>query len=310
MTIMPQEIPIKKLKPHPRNELIYGPEDVSDLVAQIEERGRIVVPIIINANHVILSGHRRWGAAKALKLKTVPCEVREFESEEDEIEFLLHSNVTRKKSREQLAREGIALEEVLSVQSAERRNINLKQFKTEGDDSAQTEELDESALVGRTRDEVAKALRIGSGKQFDRMKAVVTKIDELKKQGKPDDAALYGIILNRAPSAAYDLLDVDLTGLSDEDKANLKSGKASPRMFTLVEKEKKEKAKRETSYGYAMSQLKGIESQIKGLIGSLPYVKDKKQKQKISERIEKQIKSLQDMLQDSGSSDIKEEPES
>jgi ParB family chromosome partitioning protein len=314
---MPKEIAVGKLKPHPRNVEIYGEEDVSDLVAQIEERGRIVMPIIINKDNVILSGHRRWGAAQELKYKTVPCEIREFESPEDELEFLLHSNVSRKKTKEQMAREGIVLLEVLSVQSAERRNANLKQFKTEGDDSSHTDEpaLDNGSeasedTTGRTRDEVAKALRIGSGKQFDRMKAVVTKIDELKGQGKLDDAALYGIILNRAPSAAYDLLEVNLSTLSDEDKRNLESGKVSPRVFTPAETENREKVKRETSYGSAMSHLKGMESMTKGLISDMGYIKDKKQKQRVLERIEKQISNLQNFLSSVDTPDAKNEAES
>ena len=64
------------LIPHPRNEEIYGrDEDVSDLIGLIKESGRIENPIIINPDNVIISGHRRWLAAKSdeLQLEVGPC---------------------------------------------------------------------------------------------------------------------------------------------------------------------------------------------------------------------------------------------
>ena len=288
---MPQEIAINKLKPHPRNELIYGQEDVKDLVAQIEERGRIVVPIIINKDNVILSGHRRWGAAKELELETVPCEVREFESSEDELEFLLHSNVSRKKSREQIAREGIALEEVLSVQSVERRNEKLKQYQTVRDNSSTTDTDDENnseeAVMGRTRDEVAKALRIGSGKQYDRMKAVIKKADELKAQGRTEDAELFLAVLNRSVSAANDLMDVSLESLSDEDREGIRSGKIAPRMFT--QEHMTGKSKRKSAYEKSVDGINIMEDTIKSLKKSINLIKDWEEKKTITSLLNKTI---------------------
>lgn len=280
---MPNEISISELKPHPRNELIYGQEAISDLVDQIRERGRIVVPIIINKENVILSGHRRWGAAKELELESVPCEVREFESSEDELEFLLHSNVTRKKSREQMAREGMVLEEVLSAQSEARRIANLKQFQTERDESSHSEDEDEdndSSMaedsIGRTRDEVAKALRIGSGKQFDRMKAVIKKADELKEQGKGEDAKLFLAVLNRSASAAHDLMDVSLDTLTAEDRDMIRTGKSAPRQFLqdqTMDRSKKDKdAKEKSSYVKSKEEINMINRSIKALKESVGLI--------------------------------------
>ena len=60
-----------------------GHEDVSDLVALISERGRIVNNLVINEEYTIISGHRRWLAAKELNYSTVPCEIVSFDSVED-----------------------------------------------------------------------------------------------------------------------------------------------------------------------------------------------------------------------------------
>jgi ParB-like chromosome segregation protein Spo0J len=314
---MPVEIEITRLKPHPRNVLIYGQEDVSDLVAQIKERGRIVIPLIINKNNTILSGHRRWGAAKELGIATVPCEMREFDSDEDELEFLLHSNVSRKKTREQTAREGIVLEEVLSAQAKKRRMANLSQNNSEWDESSHSDKDDANDdspavddAIGRTRDEVAKALRIGSGKQFDRMKAVINKVDELRTQGRDEDAELFLVVLNRSASAAYDLLSISLDSLTNEKRDSLKLGKVAPRALASEEKEKPDKTRQANPYGSALKNIKQMEATITEISSELARVKGNKQKEKIFERIKKQIVTLRDLLPSSELADNEENLES
>lgn len=302
---MPKEIAVDKLKPHPRNKLIYGQEDVADLVAQIEERGRIVVPLIVNSDYVILSGHRRWGAAKIIGIEMVPCEIRTFDTPEDELEFLLHSNITRKKSGEQLAREGIALEEVISVQSAERRNRRLKQFQSVRDDSSLTVDADDSSdsmqednndevTVGRTRDEVAKVLKIRSGKQFDRMKAVIKKADELREQEKIEDAELLLAVLNRSPLAAHNLMSVSLESLTDEDREDIKTGKKAPRQF-LPEKAK-DKPKKESLHKQVMGEINAVNKSARAIEKAIYRIDSKSEKRKIYAALQKTIGNLQALL--------------
>ena len=177
---MPEEIKqieINKLKPHPQNQLIYGTEDVSDLVAQIEAFGKIIEPLKIKEDHTIISGHRRWRAAQELNYDTIPCEFVSFDSSEEELAALVLYNYGRKKTNEQKAREGIALFETLSVDAVKRRLTNLKPFSTEMDD-ASTSDSDEpnkgsdsnNTEVGLSRDKVAEAVGIKSGRTFDRMR--------------------------------------------------------------------------------------------------------------------------------------------
>lgn len=235
-------VEVDKLKPHPQNELIYGDEDVSDLITQIEAFGKIVEPIKIKGDYTIISGHRRWKAARELSYEKVPCEIVNFDSPEEELAALVLYNYKRVKTNEQKAREGIALFETLSVEAIKRRLANLNHGIPEMDESSISEndsenpvsdspDVDAKQEIGLTRDKVAKAVGINSGKTFDRMREVITRVDELRESGNIEDSELYIAVLNRAPTAARDLINVPLESLTAEEREQIKSGKIAPRAF-------------------------------------------------------------------------------
>ena len=124
------QVDVNKLKPHPRNELIYGTGDVSDLVTLIESRGKIITPLIVKEDFTIISGHRRWMAAKELGFVSVPCEVVSYENEEEELADLILHNASRVKTVVQRVREGMVLEESLSSEAFQRMVSTLKQNRT------------------------------------------------------------------------------------------------------------------------------------------------------------------------------------
>ena len=98
MTVEFQLIPVDQLKPHPKNVLIYGQdEDVTDLKDQITAYGKILDPLKVTENYTIISGHRRWKAAKELGIPTVPCEYVKFDSDEEELAALVLYNYKREK---------------------------------------------------------------------------------------------------------------------------------------------------------------------------------------------------------------------
>ena len=131
-------------------------------------------------------------------------------------------------------------------------------------------------MVGRTRDEVAKALRIGSGKQFDRMKAVIKKADELRADGKVGDAELFLAVLNRSASAAHDLMDVHLDSLTDDDREQLMAGKVSPRQFlqgqTVSKPNKDKDARGKSSYVKSKDEINKMNRSIKALRESVEHI--------------------------------------
>lgn len=109
----------KQLKPHNLNVEIYGDESVDmDLVESIQKKG-ILEPLVIRDDRVILSGHRRWLAAKHLGLDKVPCRTITFDNDLDEKEALIEFNRQRDKTPEQCVREG----KTLKVIYAERARL-------------------------------------------------------------------------------------------------------------------------------------------------------------------------------------------
>jgi len=266
---MPREIKEVKtdlLKPHPQNERIYGQEDVSDLVSLITERGRIVDNLVVNKSNVIISGHRRWLAAKELGLQTVPCEIVDFASPEEELEELIHYNAGREKTFEQKIRESMTLEEIYSAKAEKRSMSNLKNVGVDKVKLATSTEMDENSeeyaddeVRGATRDIVAKKAGISSGKTYERGKKVVLEVDKLRSVGKEDDAELLITVLNKSASAAEDLATkIDLGSLSEEEKDCLRQGRASVRSLVPKEVERETSAKPKTEYALAKEQTKMI----------------------------------------------------
>ena len=63
---------LSELKSHPENHRIYGnalPD--AKFIADIKKDG-FINPIKINQDNIIIGGHRRFEAAKYLKLETIP----------------------------------------------------------------------------------------------------------------------------------------------------------------------------------------------------------------------------------------------
>ena len=87
-----REIPIDEIYPSPENDQVYRPIDpqspeIIALAENIREHG-IKEPIVITRDRFILSGHRRYAAAKVADLSTVPCRFEPISREDDRDEFL------------------------------------------------------------------------------------------------------------------------------------------------------------------------------------------------------------------------------
>lgn len=94
-----QEIPVGKLNPHPRNPR-RSVGDVADMAASILKHGvlepLIVAPATRGSSFVLIAGHRRAAAAKAAKLKMVPCLVRgDLATDRAQLEAMLVENLQR-----------------------------------------------------------------------------------------------------------------------------------------------------------------------------------------------------------------------
>jgi ParB family chromosome partitioning protein len=189
---------VEDLKPHPANQQIYGDAEEPDpeLVDNIRQHGVLQAILIVKKTNTIISGNRRWIAAKAAGLKEVPVEYfeeprsgpRRKPKEEDILEVLVHSNKQRVKTNEQIAREGKALLRVEKIR-AKRRNKEAAartNAKRQGQEPAPVETFPQ-ADKGKARDKVGEALGV-SGRTAEKMVEVVDEVDRLRAEGKPEQA--------------------------------------------------------------------------------------------------------------------------
>lgn len=153
---------ISDLRQHPISLEIYGEnEDVSDLVPSIKTHG-VTNPITIKPDGTILSGHRRYRAARIAGLTEVPCFVARLANEEEEQILIVEANRTRTKTPEQLIREGKRLQAAFESLAKKNQTAHLKQNLFSQDNSTDTVRLKTNRTVGAhpTRDAVASALNI------------------------------------------------------------------------------------------------------------------------------------------------------
>lgn len=95
-----EEITLAKLEPHERN-IRRELRDIDELAASIRAEGVLqaltVAPhATAKTKYVVLGGHRRLAAAKLVKLKTLPCMVREdLDSWDKQLRFMIGENTVR-----------------------------------------------------------------------------------------------------------------------------------------------------------------------------------------------------------------------
>ncbi|WP_424008709.1 ParB N-terminal domain-containing protein [Haloferax denitrificans] len=158
-------IALSKLKSNPRNELIYGDSDDLDepFVESIRTKG-ILVPLVVTPEGVIISGHRRAAAAEHLGLEIVPVTVEKYPDELARREATIAYNRQREKTYSQKMREADELEEIERQRAKDRQGdrTDLRENFPEG----------EKPEYGRTRDKVASKIGIGSGRTYEKGRAV------------------------------------------------------------------------------------------------------------------------------------------
>jgi ParB-like chromosome segregation protein Spo0J/protein gp37 len=177
---------LKDLKPHPLNAEIYGSGVDPQLVESIKEHG-ILEPLVIDRSDRIISGHRRYEAAKLAGLNTVPVTVLKLTDEADIIMALIEANRQRTKTNEQEAREAACLFQVES----EKASLRRAKGNSKTDDPAISPEE-----IGDAREIVARKLKMGA-KRVQQAVAVIETMDNLRKQGNTADADWIRDVLNR-----------------------------------------------------------------------------------------------------------------
>lgn len=182
------------IRPTPENAQLYkavDPQepDVQALAESIRVHG-LYEPLVITEDNYILSGHRRWTAAKIAGLKKVPCRikpVRYADCAPDEILRLLREhNRQRVKSVDEMLRE-----EVVSADPdlAHARLLVHRSQRSDLSDCSITT-LDMAAVKGRKR--------ISHQKQ-EMLEAVLDIIDDRQEYWPLSDRQIHYVLLNDPP---------------------------------------------------------------------------------------------------------------
>jgi hypothetical protein len=108
------DLPLDEIRPSPENDQLYRPVDENDpeivkLAGSIGLHG-IQEPLLITEDHWIISGHRRYAAAKLAGLETLPCRVANIYKYGDHDRFmqlLRECNRQREKSLDEKLREEV-----------------------------------------------------------------------------------------------------------------------------------------------------------------------------------------------------------
>lgn len=105
---------VSDLQPHPLNDDLYVYRDNQGIVQDIYDHGfRESQRILVCQDGTILSGHRRWEAAKETDLERVPVEVSDVDPDSDEARLeLLTANQHRDKTPGEKINEGLEWENV------------------------------------------------------------------------------------------------------------------------------------------------------------------------------------------------------
>ena len=218
---------ISELKPHPRNEEIYGEnESIDELIATMRKSG-IVTILTITDDNVIIAGHRRWKSCKQLvaegdkRFCEVNCEVREFDNEWEELEYLVIDNNSRDKTMEQKAREAQVLIEA-EKELGKKRMLAGKKIDPVAELTQGT-----GQTTGKTRDIVAKKLKMKSGREVERAVKSVETIDKLTETGRKDDAELIRDTLNNTSASTAADLSSHIDELTENEKQAIRDKKMS-----------------------------------------------------------------------------------
>lgn len=228
-TILNNRCP-QDLRPHPLNDEIYGDRADSDLVDSVRQKG-IFNPLLITQQNYIISGHRRWAAALAVGLASVPVVLFGSDDELDIQEALIESNRQRAKTNEQVGREYDHLKRIYNErESRQGKRTDLKEQTQQPAISAEQKTTSDKCLseVPPSR-KAAEAIGI-SQPTANKAARVVYVIDDLKSVGQTEQAEQLRQKLNHSVNGAY--TEAKASGLIEPvaAKAELKK----PQHFTLT----------------------------------------------------------------------------
>ena len=140
------EVPVSEIRENPVNEVIYSAASVEDLVQSMREMGQLE-SIVVNNDGEIISGHRRYAAAKLLNWEKVRVKFVNLKDSDDIELSLVSYNSHRKKTARDFYNEYTVFARVLA-----RKKLLPSHAKGE-----------------RKLDHIAERIGLNSGRQLHRL---------------------------------------------------------------------------------------------------------------------------------------------
>ena len=182
------------LHPNGYSEGIYGEDGFRDLLDSIKNLG-ILQPLQVTVEGKIISGHRRWRAARVAYQEGIPVlipVIRDYyASGLDECQAVIEFNRYRIKTGQQLYNEGKALKEI-EVQRARLRQ-EATQLVSKGIQQRDmvVENFPPPSKASKARDIIAQSIGLGSGRQWDKLEYVAEHKPQLLNEIKPDGMSIH-----------------------------------------------------------------------------------------------------------------------
>lgn len=160
---------VDQLKPHERNDWIYGGLSDEKMSASIKEFG-VLTPLLITYDDRIIGGHRRWTGAKAAGLTELTCIVFPSHDEWDILEAVIENNRQREKTGEMEAREALVVGEIEAERARQRQVAAANGTNEKRGKGTLVAAVPQASENGKTREKVAERLGIGVKKADAAMK--------------------------------------------------------------------------------------------------------------------------------------------
>jgi protein gp37 len=208
MTTTLERVAVSALRPHPMNKDIYGDGTDDKFVESVRQVG-VLTPLTIAFDARIISGHRRWEAAKRAGLLDVPAVRYASEDEDDILVALIESNRRdRERTSAQKAKEYRHLKRIYEKRSGQGGGRPAK--KTAETSGKDLPEVSRPKPAAKPTERAARDVGM-SRPTADKALAVVEVAEQLTAQGKPEEAKRVEDALNRKVSAGY--REAEKTGL-------------------------------------------------------------------------------------------------
>lgn len=203
---------VDKLIPHKQNTYFFDDMTGEPWMAFLEsvQTSGIIEPIIATQDLVIVSGHQRVRAAKALKIKNVAVEIRHFDSDDEILKQLIETNIRQR---------GIGNTNAVKLGRCIAELERIYGIKNGGDHGNQYTKADgHNVKLAKTQDDLAKELEM-SKKQMSRFKSLTDLIPELQdavQSGRITATTAMGFVKKLSPEEQAQLAEQ----ISGKDKVS------------------------------------------------------------------------------------------